>query len=127
MVSINYWEEARPHPFPSSNIWKICLYGARSRHGAGVGIVLISPAGEESIYSFRLEFDCTNNVAEYEALLLGLEIARDMKIKCLSVIGDFDLVVSQVRNQFAAKNDILCNYRNAIWDAIEIFDVFSIK
>ena len=43
MVLVNYWEEARPHPFPSSNIWKLCLYGARSRHGAGVGIVLISP------------------------------------------------------------------------------------
>ena len=101
--------------------------GVRSRHGIGAGIVLILSAGEESIHSFRLEFDCTNNVVEYEALLLGLEIGRDMKIKCLSVIGDSDLVVSQVRNQFAAKNDRLCNYRNALWDAIEIFDAFSIK
>ena len=94
--------------------------GARSRHGAGAGIVLISPVGEECIYSFPLKIDYTNNLAEYEALLLGLEIDRDIKIKCLSVIGDFDLVVSQVRNQFAAKNDRLCNYQNAIWDVIEI-------
>ena len=60
---------------------------------------MISLAGEETIHSFRLEFDCTNNVDEYEALLLGLELARDMKIKCLSVIGDLDLVVSQARDR----------------------------
>ena len=54
--------------------------------------------GEESIYAFRLEFDCTNNVAKHEALLLGLEIARDLKVKCLSVIGDSDLIVSQVKS-----------------------------
>ena len=77
--------------------------GARSRHGAGAGIMLISLAGEETIHYFHLEFDCTNNVAEYEAFLLGLELARDIKIKCLSVIGDSDLIVSQVRNQFVAK------------------------
>ena len=95
MVLANYWEEARPHPFPPSNIWKMHFDDANSRHGAGAGIVLISLAREETIHSFRLEFDCTNNVAEYEALLLGLEIARDMKIRCLSVFGDSDLFVSQ--------------------------------
>ena len=83
--------------------------------------------GEESIYAFRLEFDCTNNVAKHEALLLGLEIARDLKVKCLSVIGDFDLIVSQVRNQFATKNDRLRSYQIVVLDSIEMFDVFSIK
>ena len=71
MVLANYWEEARAHPFPPSNIWKMHFDGAKSRHGAGVGIVLILPAGEETMHSFRLEFDCSNNVVEYEALLLG--------------------------------------------------------
>ena len=64
---------------------------------------------------------------EYEALLLGLELAREMKINCLNVIGDSDLVVSQVKNQFVAKNDRLRSYRNAVWDTIETFDAFSIK
>ena len=95
MVLANFWEEARPHPFPPSNIWKMRFDDAKSRHGVGDGIVLISPKGEETLYYFRLEFDCTNNVVEYEALLLGLEIVRDMKIRCLSVFGDSDLFVSQ--------------------------------
>ena len=103
MVLENYWEEPRQHPFPPSQVWKMHFDGAKSRHGARAGIVLVSPSGEEKCFSFRLEFEATNNMAEYEALLLGLEIARDQKIKCLIVISDLDLIVSQVKNQFAAK------------------------
>ena len=43
MVLANYWEEARPHPFPPSNIWKMRFDGAKSRHGVGASIVHISP------------------------------------------------------------------------------------
>ena len=54
MVLANYWEEARPHPFPPRNIWKMCFDGVKSRHGVGLGIVMISPAGEETIHSFSI-------------------------------------------------------------------------
>ena len=57
---------------------------------------------------------------------MGLEIARDQKIKCPIVIGDLDLIVSQVKNQFAAENNILRDYRNVVWDTIEMFDAFAI-
>jgi ribonuclease HI len=68
--------------------------------GSGVGIVLISPSKEATFFSYRLEFDCTNNIVEYEALLIGLNLALDRNIKCLRVIGDSDLVVSQVKRKF---------------------------
>ena len=42
----NYWEEVRQHPFPPTNVWKMHLDGARSRHCVGDGVVLISHAGE---------------------------------------------------------------------------------
>ena len=76
MVMENYWEEPRQHPFPTSQVWKIHFDGAKSRHGVGAGIILISPSGEEKCFSFHLEFEATNNVAEYEALLLGLDISQ---------------------------------------------------
>jgi ribonuclease HI len=47
----------------------------------GLALCLVSPTGKSYNFAFRLEFDATNNVAEYEALLLGLEIAKDMGIK----------------------------------------------
>ena len=56
--------------------------GDHSRAGKGVGVVITSPKGQTFNFAFRLEFEATNNVAEYEALLLGLEIAKDMGIKC---------------------------------------------
>jgi ribonuclease HI len=57
-------------------VWKIFFDGASSKDGAGVGIILVSPAQETTSLSYKLEFEATNNVAEYEALVLGL---RDCK------------------------------------------------
>jgi hypothetical protein len=87
----------------SNKAWKMNLDGAHSRSGKGAGIVLVSPTGKSYNFSFRLEFDATNNVAEYEALLLGLEIAKDMGIKILSVKGDSDLVILQEKINLHAK------------------------
>ena len=73
--------------------WKINFDGAHSRSGKGAGVVITSPRGQVFNFSFRLEFEATNNVAEYEALLLGLEIAKGMGIKMLNIRGDFDLII----------------------------------
>jgi ribonuclease HI len=75
--------------------------------GKGVGIVIESPSGQEFKFAYRLEFDATNNVAEYEALLLGLEICKDMGVKCLNIKGDSDLVIQQLKNKFACKSERL--------------------
>jgi hypothetical protein len=60
----------------SNKAWKMNFDGAQSRSGKGVGFFFKSPTGKTYNFAFRLEFDATNNVAEYEALLLGLEIAK---------------------------------------------------
>jgi hypothetical protein len=55
-------------------VWYMNFDGAFSREGKGVGIVLQGPNGKVSKFAYRLEFYATNNVAKYEALLLGLEL-----------------------------------------------------
>ena len=62
--------------------------GACSKAGKGVDIVITSPSNKKINFAYILEFDASNNVAEYEALLLGLEIAKDMGIHVLSIKGD---------------------------------------
>lgn len=57
--------------------------GASSKEGNGAGIVLTSPSSELLYYVFKLEFEATNIVVEYEALLLGLNVAKDLGIKVL--------------------------------------------
>jgi ribonuclease HI len=71
--------------------------------------------------SYKLEFEATNNVAEYEALVLGLRAAKDMGIKEIFVFGDVELVVNQVRKIYQAKHPRLRSYRNEVWDFIDSF------
>ena len=61
--------------------------------GHGVGTVLISPEGNHCPFKAKLSFDCTNNVAEYEACVMGLQAAIEKKIKKLTVYGDSALVI----------------------------------
>lgn len=68
--------------------------GANSKEGLEAGVVFISPKKNTFRYSFTLNFACTNNIVEYEALLLGLKVAASHGIKRLHVIHDLELVVS---------------------------------
>jgi len=67
--------------------------GACSREAAGAGLVPISPTQECIHLSFKLTFQVTNNIAKYEALILGLNTAKEMGIKHLKVFGDADLII----------------------------------
>ena len=53
--------------------------------------------------SFKLEFPCSNNAAEYKAYLTVLAIALSIKVKHMRVLGDFNLIVSQVKGDFALR------------------------
>ncbi|XP_069147098.1 uncharacterized protein [Solanum lycopersicum] len=52
----------------------------------------------------KLRFNCTNNMAKYEACILGLKMAIDMNVYELLVIGDSDLLIHQVQGEWAVKN-----------------------
>jgi ribonuclease HI len=109
-------------------VWKMFFDGASSREGAGAGVVFVSPAQETISLSYKLEFEATNNVAEYEALVLGLRAAREMGIQEIAVFGDAELVVQQVRSAYQAKHPRLRSYRNEVWDLIDsFFSAFNIS
>jgi ribonuclease HI len=95
--------------------------GASSSIGVGAGAVFKSPSQETISLSYKLEFEVTNNVAEYEALVLGLRAAKEMGIKEIAVFGDAELVVQQVKNVYQTKHPRLKNYRNEVWDLIDSF------
>ena len=67
--------------------------GASHALGRGVGVVLISPEGNHCPFIVKLSFDYTNNVAEYEVCVLGLQATIEKKIKSLTVYGDSALVI----------------------------------
>ena len=110
-----------------SDIWSMYFDGSRSKNGLGAGVMLISPAQIRYYFSFRLQFSCTNNVAEYQPLIQGLLLAQKRGIQALGVYGDSELVVNQVRNQNITKNGFLKSYKHRVWDFLEGFNAFNIQ
>jgi hypothetical protein len=61
--------------------WVMYFDRSYTLKGAGVGVVLISPKGDILKYAFQLKFSATNNIAEYEGLVMGLWLAKDVGIQ----------------------------------------------
>ena len=79
--------------------WAFFLHGKctlmmQHEDGVGVGVVLVSPHKHILPFSFALTQSCSNNVAECQALILGLQMALEMGIKDLDVYGDSQLVIN---------------------------------
>ena len=77
--------------------------------------------------SFKLEFLCLNNTAEYEAYLTRLATALEMGIKHLRVMGDSNLVVCQTKGSFSLKEPSLVLYRVIAQKMEEKFSTFEIE
>jgi ribonuclease HI len=101
--------------------------GSHSNSRSGVGIVLTAPSNEVFYHSYRLEFHCTNNINEYEALILGLNLAIDKGVTHLKAKGDSDLIVSQVMMTFATKNEKLKKYRDMAQSLSKSFKIMSLE
>ncbi|KAI0498537.1 hypothetical protein KFK09_019425 [Dendrobium nobile] len=67
---------------------------------AGVGLIFITPEKGMLYFSYHLSEPCTNNEAEYEALITGLELAILMEIKVIKIFGDSQLVINQVAGTY---------------------------
>ncbi|KAJ9565033.1 hypothetical protein OSB04_000999 [Centaurea solstitialis] len=101
--------------------------GSSNVRGCGLGIVLKSSQGGNIVYSVRCEFKATNNEAEYEALIAGLDIALRLGAKQLHVRSDSLLVVNQVNGDFQAKDSKMMSYLKAVKDRIARFEQFLIE
>ena len=77
----------------------------------GVGVLLSCENGDTIPLSFKLGFSYSNNAAEYEAYLIGLIIALSIGVKHIRVLGDSNLVVSQVKGDFALREQSLATYK----------------
>nr|XP_043618825.1 uncharacterized protein LOC122590711 [Erigeron canadensis] len=110
-----------------NDVWKLYTDGAASSDGCGAGLMLISPESKEFTYALRFEFEVTNNEAEYEALLAGLRISRDMKIRNLQVYVDSQLVANQVKGDYEAKQNTTKLYLQKVRELMECFSHFKIE
>ncbi|KAJ9547969.1 LOW QUALITY PROTEIN: hypothetical protein OSB04_020512 [Centaurea solstitialis] len=107
--------------------WTMHVDGASNARGSGLGVVLKSSHGGNMVYSVRCEFKTTNNEAEYEALIDGLDMAYNLGARWLHVRSDSLLVVNQINGEFQAKDSKMISYLKIAKDKIARFDKFSIE
>ncbi|XP_043700052.1 uncharacterized protein LOC122650728 [Telopea speciosissima] len=93
------------------NIWKLYFNGTANQKGCGVQVLLITPNDLYLPLAFRLDFPCTNNIAEYETCVIGLKMALIMGIQEIKVYGDSSIVIYQTQRRWKTKDEKLKSYQ----------------
>jgi ribonuclease HI len=78
--------------------------------GLGAGVILTSPKGDKLQYVLQMHFRASNNVAEYEALVHGLKMAKQIGIRRILCFGHSDLVTHQVSGDWDARDANMASY-----------------
>ncbi|XP_074300127.1 uncharacterized protein LOC141631342 [Silene latifolia] len=90
--------------------WQMYFDGAARQDGAGAGVVFVTLQNHLMPYAFTLTQLCTNNMAEYQALILGLQMAIEIGVRDMDIYGDSKLVVNQVLGEYEVKKEDLIPY-----------------
>ncbi|KAK1604689.1 hypothetical protein QYE76_028362 [Lolium multiflorum] len=98
-------------PEHKAEYWKMHFDGSKLKEGLGAGVVLTSPKGDHLRYVLQVHFRASNNVAEYEALIHGLKVAKEIGAHRIICYGDSDLVVQQCSGDWDAKDANMASYR----------------
>lgn len=103
-------------------MWHLEFDGSVSKLSAGVGVWVYNLEEDYSEgHAYRLNFKCTNNMAEYEALLLGLKLVKGLGAIRVSIMGDFELVIKQINAVYMTRDLRLGFYKGTV---IEILNTF---
>lgn len=102
--------------------------GARGNPGpAAIAAVVATPEGEVLEEIGETIGPATNNVAEYRALLLGIERAQALGASELDLVGDSELIVRQVKGEYKVKDPTLRQLHAQVRAALGGFDRWSIR
>jgi len=107
--------------------WTLYTDGALGQSGAGAAAVLIVPSGLKLKYAATLEFKATNNIAEYQGLILGLNKAKASGAKTLLIKTDSQVVAGQVEKEYLAHNPELARYLAVVRGLERRFKGFTLQ
>ncbi|XP_017417482.1 uncharacterized protein LOC108328172 [Vigna angularis] len=107
--------------------WNLYVDGASDRSVCGAGIVLEGPNGFLLEHSLIFKFKASNNQAEYEALVVGLGLAKDMGAKKITCRTDSQLVVGKMNGDFQVKEEHLMRYFHRASELARAFDQITIQ
>ncbi|XP_072088114.1 uncharacterized protein [Arachis hypogaea] len=107
--------------------WRLHVDRASNQKSGGAGVILESPAGVVYEQSIKFKFPVSNNQAEYEALLGGLTLAREVEVTRLEVCSDSQVVTSQVNGSYQARDSLLQKYLEKVKELSSKFEEITIQ
>ncbi|GAU50470.1 hypothetical protein TSUD_137230 [Trifolium subterraneum] len=119
-------ESSSPPEETTEQPWTLSVDGASNLRGSGAGVVLEGPDGVMIEQSLRFAFKTRNNQAEYEALIPGMRLAKEMGVASLEAKSDSQLVTSQVSGDFQAKDPQLIKYLEQVKRLSKNFATFDL-
>nr|KYP33774.1 Gypsy retrotransposon integrase-like protein 1 [Cajanus cajan] len=119
--------ELTPTTTEEPQVWTLHVDGSSNSKGSGAGIILEGPNQVTVEQSLKFSFKVTNNQVEYEALLAGLRLARDLGARKVSCNSDSKLMVEQLSGTYQAKDTLLQRYFHVASHQISSFDEFTIQ
>ncbi|BFG30870.1 hypothetical protein CerSpe_171440 [Prunus speciosa] len=108
-------------------MWKFPVDGASDQKGAGAGVVIITLDGTLLEQAITLGFLASNNEAEYEALLAGLRLAKELSIKKLAIYSDSQLITNQASREYMTKHPRMILYLDKVQELLKAFPTFTIQ
>jgi ribonuclease HI len=101
--------------------------GSWGTFGVGAAAVLVAASKVRTCYAVKLDFNCTNNIVEYEALLLGLWKLKAMGIRRVVLKTDSQVISGHVDKSSKARDPKLEKYLDIVRRLEASFEGFSIK
>ena len=112
---------------PDLPIWRLLVDRAANAQGSGEGLIPTSPDGIDVKYALRFSFQASNNEAEYEAVIVGLNLAHSMEADQLEVSSDSQLVVKQIEDSYEARGEKMILHLKKVRELLKKFIRVQVK
>ena len=113
-------------PPPNGDFWHLHVDYTSNYKGSGTGVVLVTPDGLMLEQAITLDFKASNNEAEYEALLAGPRVAKDLVVKKIAIHSNSQLITSQATKEYTAKHLMIAQYLEKVRKQLEAFKTYTL-
>ncbi|XP_077231532.1 uncharacterized protein LOC143864659 [Tasmannia lanceolata] len=118
--------QVSPLPCSEEPLWEVYVDGSSNRSGSGAGLVLTRPDDFVLNYALRFGFRASNNEAEYEALIAGMNLTIQARAQRLKAYCDSQLVVCQIQGEYEAREEQMVKYLQRVRSLASEFGSFEV-